>query len=433
MKKRLNLVRSSALSLKFANAGKRGAIAEFLAEYARCVALFVERFWPLAQADNLAPMPNTALCKQESWLTVRALQCAAKQAAGICRGANAKNIRRLKMADALWERGERAKSKRLREIAHLAKVGVPEIGRVEAQLDARFFSLEISRGGKWELWLTLKGVDSRKRGSQALLPLQITRHWKRFAGAKLLPSLRLSESGAIFAFQSESAQNLGTKTLAVDIGLKATLSTSDGVQHRAGNHEHTLESVNARMCRRKRGSNGFRRAERHRDNLIRETVNRLNLHDVGTLRLERIKNMKRGKRVSRKLSHWSSRDIFAALESRAEKLGVQVSYVNPRWTSQRCSGCGWVQKCNRQGEQFGCRSCGNAANADLNAALNIAASLPALPETAVRERWNMRGFFWNPNAPVVRHAHESAAGRDIVREARKPRKVVPSRARKIFQ
>jgi len=70
--------------------------------------------------------------------------------------------------------------------------------------------------------------------------------------------------------------------------------------------------------------------------------------------------------------------------------------VNPTYTSQRCSICGWVQKKNRDGKQFKCKSCGFAADADLNASINI--SLP-LMELNSSQQWsskaNRTGFYWS--------------------------------------
>jgi transposase len=47
-------------------------------------------------------------------------------------------------------------------------------------------------------------------------------------------------------------------------------------------------------------------------------------------------------------------------------------YVDPRYTSQKCSCCGHISKSNRQNQtQFECTRCGYGLNADLNAAFNI--------------------------------------------------------------
>lgn len=425
-------VRSSSLSIKFANPGKKAAVSEFVDEYARVVSVFVERFWEKAKDGKLPKKPGTELCKVDSWLNARALQCAAKQASGICCGAHAKNLRRLFIADKLWEQGQKKQSKKLRDLAFKSSVGFPEIGKLELQLDDRFFAFEKSKSSKWDFWVVIKGFDSRTRGRSIQIPLKSSTHWKKFGGATLLNSVRISKNEATFSFKYEDKEVPSGKTIGIDIGLKSVFSTSAGTQVVGGNHGHTLDSITTKITRRKKGSKGFKRACDHRKNFINESVNNLNFSGISAIRIENIKNMKRGKRSSRKLSHWSSRDIFAALESRANLLGVQVEKINPRWTSQRCSECGWVQRRNRKGEQFGCRSCGNAMNADLNAAVNISSNLPDLAGTAVRERWNLKGFFWSLDG-CTRANHESVEKHDIVREARKPKEYILRSSRNKLQ
>ncbi|WP_446678432.1 RNA-guided endonuclease InsQ/TnpB family protein [Actinokineospora xionganensis] len=55
-----------------------------------------------------------------------------------------------------------------------------------------------------------------------------------------------------------------------------------------------------------------------------------------------------------------------------QKAPGRVVKVDPRFTSQRCSACGVVDREARESQAvFRCRSCGFACNADVNAALNI--------------------------------------------------------------
>ena len=54
---------------------------------------------------------------------------------------------------------------------------------------------------------------------------------------------------------------------------------------------------------------------------------------------------------------------------------VELVAVNPAYTSQRCSDCGYTASENRESQAiFRCRACGHAANADVNAARNILAA-----------------------------------------------------------
>jgi putative transposase len=58
----------------------------------------------------------------------------------------------------------------------------------------------------------------------------------------------------------------------------------------------------------------------------------------------------------------------------AQKAAGRVEYINPAFTSQRCSACGTIDRQARESQAvWRCRSCGYAANADRNAARNIAA------------------------------------------------------------
>jgi putative transposase len=60
------------------------------------------------------------------------------------------------------------------------------------------------------------------------------------------------------------------------------------------------------------------------------------------------------------------------VEKRAGDRGIPVIYVNPAYTSKRCSRCGHFGRRSRK--HFECPHCGYLANADVNAAFNIAAA-----------------------------------------------------------
>ena len=57
-----------------------------------------------------------------------------------------------------------------------------------------------------------------------------------------------------------------------------------------------------------------------------------------------------------------------------EKAPGRVEKINPAYTSQRCSACGHVDAKSRESQAlFACTACAFTANADVNAAINIAA------------------------------------------------------------
>ena len=69
------------------------------------------------------------------------------------------------------------------------------------------------------------------------------------------------------------------------------------------------------------------------------------------------------------------------------KARGRVERVNPAYTSQTCAACGHRAPENRESQAvFRCLACGHRANADVNAAANIAAgrAVSARRETPVR-------------------------------------------------
>jgi putative transposase len=55
--------------------------------------------------------------------------------------------------------------------------------------------------------------------------------------------------------------------------------------------------------------------------------------------------------------------------------GTELIEVNPQYTSQQCSQCGYTDKENRKNQaSFNCKQCGYKMNADINASLNIKAA-----------------------------------------------------------
>ena len=77
---------------------------------------------------------------------------------------------------------------------------------------------------------------------------------------------------------------------------------------------------------------------------------------------------------TREFAHrWAYRQLCEFIEYKAEARGINVEYVGSRYTSQQCSECGYRASQNRlERSRFECVNCGSRANADYNAAKNIA-------------------------------------------------------------
>lgn len=90
----------------------------------------------------------------------------------------------------------------------------------------------------------------------------------------------------------------------------------------------------------------------------------------GTIQMEDISGI--SSRDTR-LATWSYYDLQSKIEYKAKLAGIVVKKINPAYTSQRCNKCGCIDAESRPNQNtFKCTTCGHTANADLNAARNIA-------------------------------------------------------------
>ena len=76
--------------------------------------------------------------------------------------------------------------------------------------------------------------------------------------------------------------------------------------------------------------------------------------------------------LNRELLRLGLSQVVSLTQYKARLYGGEVKFVNPQFTSQRCSCCGNINKENRKSQAvFKCVECGFKLNADHNAAINI--------------------------------------------------------------
>ncbi len=96
----------------------------------------------------------------------------------------------------------------------------------------------------------------------------------------------------------------------------------------------------------------------------------------GTIQMENLSGISTGDKF---LKNWTYFDLQQKIKHKAQENGIAVVEVEPRYTSQRCSKCGYIDSGNRpQQDRFCCLKCGFETNADYNAARNL--SLPGIAE-----------------------------------------------------
>ena len=86
------------------------------------------------------------------------------------------------------------------------------------------------------------------------------------------------------------------------------------------------------------------------------------------------------------LKNWSYYDLQNKIKYKANEKGVEVIFINPKYTSKRCSKCGCIHEDNRNCKNdqanFTCKVCGHHENADINASKNI--SIPCI-DTIIKD------------------------------------------------
>jgi putative transposase len=185
-----------------------------------------------------------------------------------------------------------------------------------------------------------------------------------------------------------AAQPLGPSCLAVgiDVGLESFAVLSDGTvianprQYRRA--QAALRRAQRKFARRKKGGNGRKKAVREfqaahahvrnrrldfQHKVARQLVNRFGLIAVEDLNIKGLAGGMLAKSVHD--AGWSG--FFQKLAYKAESAGRLLASVDPRGTSQRCSGCGAEVRKELKDRWHTCSECGLSVSRDLNSAREI--------------------------------------------------------------
>lgn len=380
------------------NSGKVARLEDFISEYRRAANLYLDFLWNndvsfngkvFSICRNLLETP--LFLKKGDYpnfptnLSARALKCCLTQVLGAVRSSVEKSKRRLYVLNKIGQP----------EILN-GKITKPCVGNMRPELNSVCADFQLSNG-EFDGFLQLKSLG--KSFGKIRIPVKFHRQFLKWRDAgKMRNSFLISGDNAEFRFEIKGANRPFGETVGADQGLKTVLTLSDGQATLKENaHGHSLESIVDRLARKKKGSNGFKRAQDLRRNFIGWSINRLNFGNIRQINLEDVRNINFGKRASRKMQAWTNTGIRDKLIRLAEEREVFVKLQPSAYKSQRCSACGNVRKSNRKGEKYACKGCGTSLNADFNAALNHSQDLPPIPFGFFKKGLNLGdGFLWKP-------------------------------------
>ena len=179
-----------------------------------------------------------------------------------------------------------------------------------------------------------------------------------------------------------------TDVLGVDLGIVNIATDSDGRPYTGD----AIERVRSKQARRRAGlqSRGTKAAKRrlrtlsgqerrfrtHSNHVISkalvETAQRsgraIGLEDLTHIR----KRVKARRKQRSRLHSWAFHQLRQFVAYKAQRAGVRVLFVDPRYTSKGCSECGCIDDRNRPNQAtFSCTGCGHTSHADINAARSV--------------------------------------------------------------
>ena len=313
------MIRSTQTTLKFSNKQKRRQLNEFIKEYKIVTSTFIDLLWEEIKIPKLIPKELTN--KVNTWLSARAIQCSAKQASGIIRGTRKKQKQRKYVINEFNKLGMFKKARKLQRIYDKNLVSKPDLKNVNPELDSRFIKIDLENGTSFDGWLTIKQIcnkQNKNKIQKLILPFKKSWHFNEMLSqGNIKGGVRINKKDVTFTFEIEDVEDKETgEILGIDIGKTNVISCSNKHISKPNKHNHDLNSILKIMSRKKKGSKGFSRCRSHRTNYINWSINQLNLSNTKQVNLENIKYIRKGRKNSRMLSHWTYTTIFDKLVSR---------------------------------------------------------------------------------------------------------------------
>ena len=239
-------------------------------------------------------------------------------------------------------------------------------------------------------WVKVKGLRPEIKGE--VKRITVSRETERYYAAILIDD----------GIKEIKIDNNGKK-IGIDLGVNVFAATSNGDKYKPLDLKediNKLKKAQRSLSRKKLGSKN-----RHKSKIklalkhIKISNKRKDyLHKLSTFFSEnqtvvvedlRIKNMSKSAKgtienprrnvraksgLNRVILQQGWYGFTEMLQYKLERRGGTLIRVDPKYTSQKCSSCGHVSKNNRKSQShFICEECGFTKNADINAAINIAA------------------------------------------------------------
>ncbi|MEM4596584.1 MAG: transposase [Desulfurococcaceae archaeon] len=266
----------------------------------------------------------------------------------------------------------------------------PSFKGVFMLLDSKCALLERPKKAKgFDLWIRLSTHEKRK---PIYLPVKLHEYFEE-RGGKLTGMVQIAEDGKLRLVKEVERKEIAfSGEVALDFGMECFLVSDRGdlfgrkFYSKVREFAEKIDRIQREMQKRGKKPTESKRYLRlqHRlseyvKNEVRRVINRvIELYRPQRLVLEDLRGFLQRvinnfpKSVKRVLIRFGLGEIRRKLKEISEEYGIEVVYVNPAYSSQACSNCGYVDKENRKTRsEFECKLCNKKLHADVNASRNL--------------------------------------------------------------
>ena len=257
---------------------------------------------------------------------------------------------------------------------------------ISMQLDQKVVKIEKrkeEKAKKFNYWIKLSTLE---KGKPIYLPIYKNNYFEGKEGKHLnFVQINEKEENIEIAFIKEIPKETNyipkTNKISIDIGLKA-LYLYGGQFHKYLKHydriitqlQANLQKQGIKPSESRRCKEVNRKIKEYIKNKINRLLNRIfKIYHPKKIVIENLnfQSSDLSPQLNSLLNRFGMNIIKQKLKDLEERYGIKITEVNPAYTSQTCSNCGYVDKINRKSQdEFECKICGKKINADINASRN---------------------------------------------------------------
>ena len=267
----------------------------------------------------------------------------------------------------------------------------PSFKHINMQLNANVAKIvpkESDKASKFDYWIRFSTLEKNK---PVYIPFVSNKYFDSIDG-NILNSCQFNfdEDNSLKIYFTKEVQpesySSNYDKVALDIGLNTFVATNLGDLFGRSLYDKLLyyDSLLQNIVAERQRINKPIKTERYKNivkivrsllkNEVGRIINRIvELYHPKEIVIENLdfRDTRMSKQLNRIIRNFGMRTLKNKLESLKEILGIEITYVNPAYTSKECVVCGYADERNRNGEKFKCLFCGHKSNADVDGARSV--------------------------------------------------------------